>query len=227
MAVVGLMIFGMESCIKDKINDDYSITVTKGEWVDLDLPSGLLWYSVNLGSTTTEGFGSHYAWGETQPKREYTWTTYTYGDYHDPTYNIYKYNTEEKYGTVDNKTTIEASDDAATIVIGSGARIPTEAEWQELINNTTSQWDTTINGVCGQKLTSKKNGCSIFLPAAGYCSGILLCHVGKYGGYWSASLCDKYPSYAYGVYFSSDSLYVGSGGYRDFGRSIRAVRSAQ
>ena len=51
---------------------------TVGEWVDLGLPSGLLWYSVNLGATSPEQYGDYYAWGETRPKSDYRCSTYRY-----------------------------------------------------------------------------------------------------------------------------------------------------
>ena len=200
---------------------DTTATPVPDGYTDLGLPSGLLWAKCNLGATTPEGYGNYYAWGETQPKSEYTWSTYTYGDY-DSIYHIYKYNTSDSYGTVDNKTTLEATDDAATVALGSGARMPTYDDWVELRSNTTGEW-THQNGVNGWKFTAT-NGNSLFLPAAGYRNGSSLYDVGALGNYWSSSLVTDGPCLA--GHFSFDSY--GSrmdGSFRARGRSVRAVRS--
>ena len=132
-----------------------------------------------------------------------------------------KYNTSFTYGTLDNLTTLQAVDDAATAALGSGARMPTEEEWQELINNTTVEW-TTLNGVNGRKFIAA-NGNTLFLPAAGFRSGSELGRAGSDGFYWSSSLVTLVPDYACYFYFSSGgrgmsylNRYVGS--------SVRAVR---
>ena len=125
---------------------------------------------------------------------------------------------------MDNKTTLEAADDAATAVLGNGARIPTQAEWQELLNNTTAEW-TTVNNVSGRKFTAS-NGSSVFLPAAGYRYGSSLYDAGECGYYWSASLNESDPYGAWDMYFNSGSQYAGNCAYRDLGLSVRAVRSA-
>lgn len=197
---------------------------TQGAWVDLGL--SVQWYSVNLGATTPEGYGDYYAWGEVWPRNVYSWANYTYGDYDSETstYTMYKYNTLESYGTVDNKTTLEASDDVATAVLGSGARIPTKAEWQELLDNTTAEW-TTQNGVNGRRFTAS-NGNSLFLPAAGYRNGSSLFSDGALGYCWSSSLLESYPDYAWNVGFGSGGQGVsGNGCRRYYGLSVRAVRS--
>ena len=117
MAVLSLLTFGMVSCDRnDDITDNPTNPTnptdpsdpTTGDWIDLGLPSGLLWAKCNIGATTPEGYGDYYAWGETQTKEDYGWVTYTYGDY-DTAYHLYKYNTLEDYGTVDNKTVLETS----------------------------------------------------------------------------------------------------------------------
>lgn len=192
-----------------------------GEWIDLGLPSGLLWRAYNLGATSPEGYGNYYAWGETSTKSVYTWETYIYGDY-DSTWHLYKYNTFDGYGTVDNRTTLEAMDDAATAALGSGARIPTKAEWQELLDNTTAEW-TTVNNVNGRKFTGT-NGNSLFLPAAGYRSGSEPDYAGEGGYYWASSLYESDPRYAWSMNFYSDLQRVDCN-VRRYGESVRAVRS--
>lgn len=197
---------------------------TTVEWVDLGLPSGLLWAKCNLGANTPEEYGNYYAWGETQPKEVYNWSTYRYCtvDGEGNLTTLTKYNTSSVYGTIDNLTTLQAADDAATAALGNGARTPTEGEWQELLNNTTVEW-TTKNGVNGRKFTAD-NGNTLFLPAAGYRYGSELTHAGGLGDYWSSSLDAGSPNVAWYFGFYSDYQSMSSGYYRGRGFSVRAVR---
>ncbi len=203
-------------------------TETAG-WVDLGLPSGLLWATCNLGATSPEEFGDYYAWGETTTKSTYNWSTYKYCtvDAEGGLAMLTKYSTDSGHdfvGTPDNLTTLQAMDDAATQKLGSGARMPTAAEWRELIANTTAEW-TQVNGVNGRKFTAP-NGKSLFLPAAGCRLGSELYGAGSYGGYWSSSLVKGYPNDAWGFYFDSDYQYMDGYG-RYYGFSVRAVRASQ
>ncbi len=197
------------------------------EWVDLGLPSGLLWAECNLGATKPEEYGDYYAWGETSTKEVYTWETYKYCtsvDEEGLVKTLSKYNTDSEYGTPDNLTTLQPSDDVATQKLGDGARMPSADEWRELIANTTSEW-TTENGVYGRKLTAS-NGKSLFFPAAGRCDGSELRLAGDYGFYWSSSLRADYPGHAWDFRFSSDYQRVLGDGRR-FGFSVRAVCASQ
>ena len=196
-------------------------------YVDLGLPSGTLWATCNIGATKPEEYGDYYAWGETQTKNVYNWSIYMYcnGDYNQLTKycnNSYLGNN----GFTDNLTTLEPSDDAATVNWGSGWRTPTKEQWEELMENTTNKW-TTQNGVEGRLFTSKKNSESLFLPAAGYRWVGDLDHVGSGGYYWSSSLDTDDPNDAWYFYFDSDGYYMNYGYYRFIGRSVRAVRSAR
>lgn len=162
-----------------------------GEWVDLGLPSGLLWYSCNLGASTPEGRGDYYAWGETQTKSTYTWGNYIYGDCevdgHNQIYSLYKYNVDPHYGTVDNLITLQASDDAATARLGNGARIPTKEDYEELARNTRYEW-TTQNGTKG-RVYQGRNGNSIFMPVAGCrAEGSTIRFPNSEGIYWLSTL---------------------------------------
>jgi uncharacterized protein (TIGR02145 family) len=195
------------------------------EYVDLGLPSGLLWATCNVGADYPEDYGDYFAWGETQPKSDYSWSTYQYCMGSGGT--LTKYCTKASYGYngfTDNLTTLQPSDDAATAQWGSGWRMPTKEEWQELLNNTTHIW-TTQNGVNGRLFTAP-NGNSLFLPAAGGCVGTSLDGAGTYGDYWSSSLNADTPHRAWCLDFVSGNCGM-SNCYRDDGLSVRPVRSAR
>ena len=187
------------------------------EYVDLGL--SVKWATCNVGATTPEGYGNYYAWGETTPKTtSYDWGTYRYCN--GTSDSMTKYCTQSIYGTVDNKTTLELTDDAARVNWGGSWRMPTRAEQDELRNNCTWIW-TTQNGVNGYKVTSNKNGNSIFLPAAGYRYNSNLYGAGSNGHYWSSSLLTSDSYRAYDLPFNS-SVYWGYDN-REYGHSVRAV----
>ena len=188
-------------------------------WIDLGLPSGTKWATTNVGASTPEGYGNYYAWGETEPKDYYSWSTYKWcnGSYD----NLTKYCTDSNYGKVDNKIVLDLEDDAAHANWGGAWRMPTLEEQQELLNNCTWTW-TKVNGVNGYTVTGP-NGNSIFLPAAGCRYDSDLDDAGSYGYYWSSSLVTYYGSYraCYLGFFSSDGRSSDGGRYR--GQSVRPV----
>ena len=183
-------------------------------YVDLGLPSGLLWATCNVGAEAPEDYGDYFAWGETQPKDTYNWSTYQYYDGSNVT----------KYTGSDGLTTLLPEDDAATANWGSDWRMPTKEEWQELYNNTTVTW-TTQNGVNGRLFTAS-NGNSLFLPAAGCRSSSSLYDAGSNGYYWSSSLYTGSPNYAWYFGFYSDYYDMYYFYYRYIGQGVRPVRSA-
>ena len=193
------------------------------DYVDLGLPSGTLWATCNVGANTPEGYGDYFAWGETQPKDTYNWSTYQYCNGNYSTLTKYCNNSSYGYnGFTDNLTNLLPEDDAATANWGSGWRMPTQEEWQELLDNTTDTW-TKQNGVNGRLFTAS-NGNSLFLPAAGDRWDGELHSAGSDGIYWSSSLYTGYPSRAWYLNFNSDGAYMGGGHGRDDGFSVRPVR---
>ncbi|MBQ9641923.1 MAG: hypothetical protein IJV06_10265 [Bacteroidaceae bacterium] len=173
---------------------------------------------MNIGANAPEEYGDYFAWGETTAKTDYSWSTYKWcnGLYG----TLIKYNTISSYGTVDNKSQLELADDAANANWGGTWRMPTYAELTELRTKCTWTW-TTLNGVNGMNVTGP-SGYSFFLPVAGYRSDTSLNSVGSSGNYWSSSLNEFTPSYAWGVYFNSIGANRNDNG-RCYGRSVRAV----
>lgn len=195
------------------------------KWIDLGLPSGTLWASCNLGATKPEDFGLYFAWGETEgysgptDTKQFAWLDYKFS-IDGSSSNFSEYN------STDGKTTLELSDDAA-YVSDNTCRMPTSSECQELIDNTTSAW-TSVNGVNGIQLTSKKEGYtdkSIFIPAAGYVYHGSLRDVGSKGYVWSSSLRSGYPYYALTMRFLSGSVSMINDLSRYYGFSVRPVKS--
>ena len=188
----------------------------------VDLGLSVKWATCNLGASRPEEYGDYYAWGETSTKADYSWNTYKFRTIGDSYYNVkfFKYNTDSSRGRIDNKTVLEPEDDVAHLKLGGSWRIPTDAEWTELLECCNWTW-TSTNGVYGYKVTGP-NGNSIFLPAAGYRNATNLNYAGSDGGYWSSSLYTDFPYRACGVYFDSDGV-SGSYNSRCNGRSVRPV----
>ena len=187
--------------------------------VDLGLPSGTLWADRNVGADSPEAYGDYFAWGETEPKSYYDWSTYKWGAGYS---NLTKYCTKSYSGTVDGKSTLDLEDDAAYANMGSEWCTPTYVELQELYDNCSWSW-TTLNGVCGHKLTSNHNGNSIFLPAAGYRAFDSLLYAGSRGSYWTSSLNESKPSGVYVLDLDSDHYVWNDFGGRCYGCPVRAI----
>ena len=171
------------------------------EWVDLGL--SVKWATCNVGASSPSSYGNYYAWGETSTKSTYTEDNST------------------TYGKTFADISGDARYDAARANWGGSWRMPTKAECQELKDNCTWTW-TTQSGVNGYRVTSKKNGTSIFLPAAGSRFGSSLGYAGESGYYWFSSPLGSLTAYAYGLYFNS-SYHLVYWYYRYDGRTVRPV----
>ena len=210
------------------------------EAVDLGLPSGLKWASWNLGASTPEEYGDYYAWGETEPYYNsqdlLTWKTGKENGYSWASYKwcMGSYDTLTKYcnrsvlaynGFTDDKTVLDPEDDAAYVNLGGFWRTPTDAEWEELIDNCTCEW-TSMNGVNGMKVTSNKPGYTdkyIFLPAAGHRNHGYLNAAGRNGYYWSSALNNAANPHRAGCLFFNLTDVGGDSSERYFGFSVRPV----
>lgn len=152
-----------------KVNDVAKITFEDGDDTPVipdekmvDMGLSVKWASYNMGATKPEEYGNFYAYGEIEPKSEYTLNNY---QWYYPDYNDWECDEWEKYYKL-GATFTGTNYDVAHVKWGEQWRVPTRAEWNELIENCEWKW-TGINGVTGAMVTSKVTGNSIFLPAAG------------------------------------------------------------
>ena len=182
----------------DKNNGATEGTINGHDWVDLGLPSGTLWATCNVGANAPEENGDYFSWGETAAKEEYLLSTCKYFDYN----NITKYCNDPGYGDnafADNKTVLEPSDDAATANWGDGWCLPTKDEFKELIDKCT--WMKKSNGF----EVKGPNGKTILLPLPGY-RVTEPREVGMNGYYWTSSLGEKNPSFAWKTDFTGKRM---------------------
>lgn len=181
------------------------------EYVDLGLPSGLLWATCNVGANSPYEAGDYFAWGETEPKETYDWSTYKWCEGDKKSVTKYTIPVGSSGGFVDYKTRLEPADDAAHVNWGGNWRMPTYDEWQELYENC---------DMYGSYAVSRINGNSISLPFAGYKGEVGTDINGAY--YWSSSL-SNYSDIANSIFFT----YSGGGGVsgREVGLSVRPVWS--
>ncbi|MBQ7269665.1 MAG: leucine-rich repeat protein [Bacteroidales bacterium] len=212
------------SAYADRIHsiEEYPIGID----ISVDLGLSVKWASINVGASYPWEYGDYFAWGEVEPKDDYSWSTYKWC-MNGSSNQLTKYCNISSLGYngfTDNKTVLDPEDDAAAVNWGGSWRMPTKAEQGELRNDCTWEW-TSLNGVYGRKVTSKKSGYTdkwIFLPAAGYRDGTSLLDAGSYGCYWSSPLDTDNSYYAYRVSFRSDNVYWYYD-YRFYGRSVRPV----
>ena len=202
------------------------------EYVDLGLPSGLKWAKCNIGATSATEDGVLFQWGDISgisgslvgkySDENYSWATAPFNG-GNTSYNAGVFNSVKD--TACPNGILAKEYDAAAQIMGGDWRMPTLTDFQELLNGTTNEWITDYNrtGVSGRKFTSKANGNSIFIPAAGNCDDGRVDNVGYYGNVWGSSLDSSDPSRAGSLAFISGSCYV-TILYRCYGRSVRGVR---
>lgn len=169
--------------------DESSNSSNGHEYVDLGL--SVKWATCNVGADSPEDYGDYFAWGETQPKSYYWEDSYKWFDYKQN--YLTKYCTDSDYGTVDNKTVLELTDDAANANWGGSWRMPTNAEQIELVEKCTWTWGKK-KGINGCTVTGP-NGNSIFIPATGYRYQSDLVLLSSLGYYWSNSLSSQKSHY--------------------------------
>ena len=200
------------------------------EYVDLGLPSGTLWATMNVGANKPSDYGLYFQWGDTngyakdqigresgQKKFEFDYSDYKWylsGNSYNDDLSFKKYNTKG--------SKLELEDDAARANMGGDWHMPTPEQIQELLDNTTNTW-TSLNDVNGRLFTSKKDQSkSIFFPGANNAWDGSVPGSGGSGDVLSSMSSKKYVD-------SAQVLSFGSGGFslnyneRYYGCSVRGV----
>ena len=214
----------VDPCASEKVKTTY-------EWVEI---GGVKWATKNVGAKTITDFGQKFSWGGvngytneqitgTCKSHKFSWTNYEHGNGTSSPSDTGM----TKYNATDGKTVLDAEDDAATVNMGSGWRMPTKAEFQALGTATTTAWtaDYEGSGVAGLVLTSKADSnVKLFFPAAGDCRNGNVDYVGERGNYWSRSLYTSNIQFAYNMYLRSSNVdWYYSDSRRYYGCSVRGV----
>ena len=194
-------------------------------YVDLGLPSGLKWAKCNIGAKTETDYGDYFMWGSTKANTpdECAWEHAPFNNGSDSCDEGY-FNAHKSEWLDDNEN-LKSEYDTATQIMGSDWRMPTQADFQELIGKTNHEWVENFNGsgVNGYKFTAS-NGNYIFIPAAGYCDEGSVYDVGYYGYVWSSSFYTSDPYNAWYLGFNSRHCSM-DGSNRYGGLSVRGVRT--
>ena len=201
------------------------------EAVDLGLPSGLKWASFNLGASKPEEFGDYYAWGETETHYSslnpltwkdgmedgYSWSNYKFGTGDDGDFS--------KYNASDPQKSLETGpdgDDVASKALGGNWRMPTKADWGELLYYCLCTLKTTADGYACNGYLFTGNSNSIFLPLAGHINSLYYTYHGERGYYWTSSFDPEDPTWNRCIELTSECpSFEGCG--RRMGHSIRPV----
>lgn len=212
-----------KSSIKGEVKS--FITFPSSSVIDLDLPSGKKWASVNLGAKFPTDAGDYYAWGETSTKVRYDWDTYKYCNNGD-SYKLTKYCTLDYCSanpkTMDKRVELLPEDDAATAILGESYATPTSKDWKELMDNCKAQ-STTINGVKGIMLSSSKdiNNYKKFIFLSSESGNYRGTEFTSGGWYWAATIDSNDPPYAFYVFVSTNMST--SSNRRSDGLTIRPI----
>ena len=223
-----------DSIVGDYKNVEKTEKTINTEYVDLGLPSGLKWAKCNIGASSETDYGVYFQWGDISgisgslvgkySNENYSWATDPFNN-GSSSYNEAYFNSAK--GTVCPNGILAKGYDAASQIMGGDWRMPTEADFQELLNGTTNEWITNYNdtGVSGRKFTSKKDTSKyIFIPAAGYCSNGSVSGVGGFnGGVWSSLLHTSRSDCAWNLYLINNYCYMYERNRCD-GWSVRGVR---
>ena len=179
-------------------------------FVDLALPSGLLWCEHNVGASTPYEHGLYFSWGNVEGHAE--------GSGYDFSDAVYA---QTAGAALTGNIPVNNTYDMARHNMGAPCRLPTSGEFTELNNNCDSEW-TDEDGVAGRRFTSRINGNSIFFPASGNYSGTTLYSRGSYGYYWSSSY--NSATSAYILYFTSSDVNPANNFNLRYGFTARAVQ---
>ena len=235
------------SCDKDNKPDVPKEQIPVPEAVDLGIVvngNNVKWASFNLGASKEFEYGNYYAWGETKPKTDYSWATYTFSKDGIKFNGYWPVNKPDKWcgdgDTPDGLTQLKPEHDAATAALKGKWRMPTSEELSALKKTYSDKDNYTwtfeaymdengekINDsygkvICGWWITYKVTKAKIFLPTSGAVSGENNNQTGKAGLFWSANNDGREPEKAYYMYFTNSDTGTSSD-YRCSGISIRPV----
>ena len=224
------------------------------EAVDLGLPSGLKWASFNIGASKPEEYGDYFAWGETityyssqnplvwakrketdENELRYNWESYLYANGAENKLTKYClkdnadcWDMDAKPEGPDGEVKLLPSDDVATVKLGGKWRMPTAADFKELLDlkeevikdNSDYTWedwalatdadgnevkDIWGNAIHGIRIKRKSTGATLFLPSAGICNEYEFGEgIDSWGYYYSSSL-DFFPESAVVLYLTPES----------------------
>ena len=174
----------------------------------IDLGLSVKWAAVNIGAETVGDYGDYFAWGETEPKENYTGgANYT-------------------YSTTATSLTPEA--DVARVKWGGEWRMPTVAEIEELMENCEWMW-ATVGEKDTPALAVVRPGYHnqyLYFPAAGSCIGTEIgSGAGTYGSIWASNSTSRDVGvFSYKFTGSNPPIEVNlSSAMRITGRNVRAV----
>ena len=232
----------------ETISSDTAVTIRRSVWGVLknlgteilavpemvDLGLSVKWASFNLGASSPGGVGDYFAWGDPEPYYSnldpliwkegkdagYDWPSYKWCMGTTGTYTKYCYSNGYE-GFKDNKFVLDPEDDAATVILGDKWRMPTAAEFMELLEKCTIEL-TSVSGAAGWRITGLI-GNSIFLPAkTGYWMGQELQTPEIAAYYWSSNLFTN--THSYSIYLnSSNENWWFYGHFKSSGLPIRPV----
>ena len=181
--------------------------------VDLGLPSGRKWAEANVGATNAWEIGLYFSWGNVIGHAEGSGYNFDQNTYNGT-----------PGAALTGDIAVGTTYDAARAIMGGSWRMPTKDEFQELYDNTDSEWVADYHGIAGRKFMKKTNhNVFIFLPAAGFYNGTTLYYRGPHGFYWSRSIHSNASS-GYNLNFNSSGVYPQDYSSRFIGLTVRAVQ---
>ena len=197
------------------------------DYVDLGLPSGLLWAKCNIGADAPHDCGDYFMWGSTEPDTDWecNWRMSPFND------NKQDLDIEYIKSIKDDicqDYILKSEYDAATVILGNEWRMPTKDDFSELINNTNGEWVENYqdSNIRGRLFTSTKNKAQIFIPAAGYKNGNRISRIYTFTDLWSSKMNNAYNEYADTLFISKGAYYIRSTEIC-YGLNIRAVKETK
>lgn len=212
-------------------------------YVDMGLPSGLLWAKKNIDATQADGFAaseyqyesSFFSWGNVEPHNptsNSSFAPYSFGSANDQEPYVSSEGAKIEYPGVAGP-----SHDAARTVLGGPWRMPATEDFAELFNSSYTKFIDangadiasdvtnkliTMNSIVGIRLKSKINGNTLFFPCSGYGNGSSWSNRGSNGLYWSRSLSSAAGGRV--LYFASGGVNPQDFSSRFYGFAVRPVQ---